>query len=346
MRIRELRLSLSCLVIGCLSVQAPAADIQVVTTLSAYASIAREITGERAEVRSISEGNEDAHFVKPKPSFALMLKKADLFVTTGLDLELWAPILVDKSGNRKIREGMPGHVKATEGVPLLDVPSSASRAGGDVHAFGNPHVFTSPINAKLIAHNIARALIKIDPAGTTIYEENLVIFERRITEALYGEELVSMLGAETLDALARDGKLIDFLTRQFYEDRPMSTRLGGWMERLSPYRGEPILAYHKNWIYLTELFALDVIDYVEPKPGIPPSARHVMVLIDEITEHDIEVLLAASYFGQQQIRAVAERTGCRALTVHLGPVDGIPADYFELVDTWVEGLVSTFDSGD
>src|SRR5919112_1574623 len=126
-----------------LGASAWAAPVKVVTTLPAYASIAQFVGADRVQAQSISRGDEDAHFVKPKPSYALMLKSADLFVTTGLDLELWAPVLVDKSGNRKIRDGQPGYVNASQGVPLTDVPSNPSREAGDIHIYGNPHIHTS-----------------------------------------------------------------------------------------------------------------------------------------------------------------------------------------------------------
>src|SRR5262245_17714753 len=121
---RRVILSIALLALGAASVHA--APLQVVTTLPAYASIAQFVGGDKVAAQAISRGDEDAHFVKPKPSCALMLKSADLFVTTGLDLELWAPVLVDKSGNRKIREGQPGYVNASQGVPLIDVPSNPS----------------------------------------------------------------------------------------------------------------------------------------------------------------------------------------------------------------------------
>ncbi|HSN85303.1 MAG TPA: metal ABC transporter substrate-binding protein, partial [Thermoanaerobaculia bacterium] len=139
------------LLIALIAATASAAPVKVVTTLPAYASIAQAVGGDRVQALSISKGNEDSHFVKPKPSYALMLKDADLFVTTGLDLELWAPVLVDKSGNRKIRDGQPGYVNASQGVPLLDVPANPSREAGDIHIYGNPHIHTSPLNAKIIA---------------------------------------------------------------------------------------------------------------------------------------------------------------------------------------------------
>ena len=320
------------------------AAVKVVTTLSSYASIAASIGGDRVEVHPISRGDEDAHFVKPKPSFALLLRDADLFVTTGLDLELWAPTLVDKSGNRRIRDGQPGFVSASQGVPLLDVPAVADRSAGDVHIFGNPHIFTSPLNAKIIAANIAAGLIRVDAAGADRYRENLVSFQDRIDRSLFGDRLVEVLGGQVLDDLTRQGRLIDFLETQVLDGRPLIEALAGWLGEALELRGGRIVAYHKNWIYLTDLFGLEVIGYVEPKPGIPPSARHVHELVEKIESERIRVLLAANYFSRQKVDAIATRTGISAVRVPMGPgVEGVE-DYFQLIDLWVSSLVQGFET--
>ncbi len=337
-RLRRLLLALLALAVT----GGPAAAVDVVTTLPAYASIARHLVGELGEVESISRGDEDAHFVKPKPSFALMLRRADLFVTTGLDLELWAPVLVDKSGNRKIRQGGRGYVSASDGVPLLDVPEVADRSAGDVHLYGNPHIFTSPLNAKRIARNIADGLSRIDSANRSAYQRNLAAFERRIDAALYGERLVEVMGSDNLDPLARAGTLVSFLESQTYEGRPSIELLGGWLGEGLVFRGREIVTYHKNWIYFTDLFGLEVAGYVEPKPGIPPSARHVHELIQTIERDRIRVLLAANYFSRRQIDSIAERTGCTAVVVPLGPGGEEATGYFDLVDLWVDSLVAAF----
>jgi len=341
-----MRVRMTCLAALALCVSpAGAQQVEVVSTLSIYSSIAEEIGGERVAAAAIARGDEDAHFVKPKPSFALMLRRADLFVSTGLDLEVWAPILVEKSGNRAIREGQPGRVSASQGVELLDVPASTSREAGDVHIFGNPHLYTSPIAAKQIATNIAAGLVRVDPAGAETYRANLERFRARITDRLYGPELVSALGAETLDRLALSGKLVTFLEGQQLDGRPAVEKLGGWLGRSLAFRGEEIIAYHKNWIYFTNLFGLQVVDFVEPKPGIPPSARHVKELIDEIRERDIKVLIAASYFDPQKPHTIAERTGCRDVILPMGVGAGGAADYPALVDLWIDSLVSAFEAG-
>jgi len=333
----------ACVILAvCITAAAGAQPIKVVATLSVYADIARQIGAGRVEVEAIARGDEDAHFVKPKPSYALLLKKADLFVTTGLDLEMWAPVLVEKSGNKNIRDGQPGWVSASQGVVLLDIPASASREAGDVHLFGNPHLHTSPIAAKRIAANIAAGLERVDPAGAELYRGQLESFRQRLNEALYGAELVTLFGAETLDNLARDGKLVSFLEGQELGGKPVLERLGGWLGKGLVFRGREIIAYHKNWIYFTALFGLKVVDYVEPKPGIPPSARHVKELIDEIAARDIKVLIAANYFDPQKPRTIAERTGCRDVVLPLGVGEGGAADYFALVDRWVDSIAEAF----
>ncbi len=124
-----------------------ASPVKVVTSLTTYAAIAREIVGDRGTVSSIAVGDENPHYVQPKPSFVPTLASADLFVTTGLDLELWVPALLDKANNPKVNEGGPGYVAAYAGIPLLDVPTSFSRAQGDIHVFGNPHMATFTCSA-------------------------------------------------------------------------------------------------------------------------------------------------------------------------------------------------------
>jgi zinc/manganese transport system substrate-binding protein len=319
-----------------------AAPIKVVATLPAYASIAQAVGGDRVQAFSISKGNEDAHFVKPKPSYALMLKDADLFITTGLDLELWAPVLVDKSGNRRIRDGQPGYVNASQGVPLSDVPANPSREAGDLHIYGNPHIHTSPLNAKIVARNIAAGLKRVDPAGAATYDANLAAFRKRIDTALYGEQLPQILGSETLDTLARQGKLIPFLRSKDYKGKKLIDFLGGWLGRGMAFRGQKLVTYHKNWTYFTGLFGLNVVGDLEPKPGIPPSARHVHDLIETMKAQKVQVVLAPNYFDPAEAKAIAERTGADAVIVPLGPESTAADGYFKLIDLWVNQLARAY----
>ncbi len=317
--------------------------IQVVATLSTYGDIAKYIGGERVEVRSIVKGNEDPHYVKPKPTFAVWLANADLFIETGLDLELWAPALIDKSGNPRIRSGQPGYVAVADGVPMLEVPAVADRSQGDVHIYGNPHVHTSPLNAKIIAENITIGLINVDPEGESYYRSNLERFKREIDERLFGKQLVQLLTGPVLTRLARNHQLFSFLESKTFQGQPLINQLGGWMKQMYPFRHRKLVAYHKNWAYFKDLFELDIIGYVEPKPGIPPSPRDVEELINQMRRQNVRVILAANYFSEQKVRKIAQKVHGIPVIVPLG-VDGAPGvtNYFTLVDVWVKGLVSAF----
>ena len=314
------------------------ATVKVVTTVQDYAAIAREIGRDRVEVEAIVAGNADAHFIKPKPSYAIMLRDADLFVSTGLDLELWAPVIVNKAGNRKIVDGAEGYVSASHGLELLEKPASMDRSAGDVHIYGNPHITTSPLNITVIARNIATGLCKVDPEGCDTYKVNLDDFNDRIARRLYGDQLVEALGVDALNPLARSGRLVPFL-----DEHGLLGELGGWLGEAMPFRGQKLVCYHKNWIYFTTLFGLSVVDYVEPKPGIPPTARHVAELIERIENEHVHVLLTANYFERSKPELIAERTGIVPVVVPMY-VQGEPGvkTYFDLVDLWVGRLKTAF----
>jgi len=251
-------------------------------------------------------------------------------------------VVVNKAGNRNIVDGAPGYVAAFHGIELMQKPISLDRSGGGVHVYGNPHIQTSPLNATIIARNIATGLCKVDPEGCDSYKLNLAVFTDEITRRLYGERLVQDLGVEALDPLARTGRLVPFL-----EEHDLLGELGGWLGQGLPLRGRKIICYHKNWVYFTTLFGLSVVDYVEPKPGIPPTARHVAELIDLIKAEHIEVLLAANYFERRKPELIAERTGIVPVVVPTS-VYGEPGveTYSDLIDLLVTRLVDAFEAAD
>ncbi|MFQ5745030.1 MAG: metal ABC transporter substrate-binding protein [Acidobacteriota bacterium] len=148
----------------------PRSEVRIVASLPAYASIAEEIVGDRGTIQSIADPRQDAHFVLGKPSFAIMLSRADLLLSTGLDLEMWMPPLIDKSRNPRIRSGEPGYVSVSTTVPMLQVPANPNRAGGDIHIYGNPHIHTDPLRAIIIAENVNIGLHKIDAANGVTYD--------------------------------------------------------------------------------------------------------------------------------------------------------------------------------
>ena len=319
------------------------ATLKVVTTLPDYAVFAEQIGKERVLVSHIVGGDQDAHFIRPKPSFVTLLRDADVLIATGLDLELWLPTIINKSGNTHIRSGQPGYVSAAQGMNLLEKPMTISRIEGGVHIYGNPHVTCSPINMKIAARNIATGLIKNDPKGKEVYLTNLKNLLDEIDRRLFGDELVETLGGDTLCSMTEKGTLIPFLKKQTLRDKPLIEYLGGWMKKMLPLRNTSIVTYHKNWVYFLKLFSLEEAGTIEPKPGIPPSPKHVTNLVELMRARNLRVILAANYFDEQKIRTVANRVGAKAVIVplYVGGEAGVN-DYFQLVDYWIDGLISAY----
>ena len=314
--------------------------LRVITTLPDYAVLTKAIGGDRVSVDSIVHSVQDPHHIRPKPSFVQMVKEADVLISTGLDLEMWLPTVINKSGNKQVRSGEIGYVAVSQGLQLVEIPKVISQIEGDVHIFGNPHLNTCPINTKKIARNIAVGLIKNDLEGKNFYEENLNKLHDEIDRHMFGEELVKLLGGHTLCRLAQQDKLIDFLKENKFQDEPLIDKLDGWMGKMLPLRGMPVVVYHKNWSYLLRLFGLEEAGTIETKPGIPPSLKHVTKLVNMMRERDIRIILAANYFDEQKVRTIADRTGAKAVIVPLF-VGGTPDvdDYFKLVDYWTDGLI-------
>lgn len=334
-------LSIAVFVVGAGLVIA-AQDLRVVTSVTAYQSIAEEVLGDRGTVESIATWRQDAHFVQARPSYSVMLSRADMLVETGLDLELWMPAVIDKSRNPRIREGEAGYVSVASGVPMLEVPENPSRAGGDIHLFGNPHVHTDPLRAVMIADNIRIGLQNVDGTSAAYYEERFQEFKAKIHERLFGAELVGLVGGDKLADLAIRKQLRPFLDETEVGDAPLSDRQGGWLAAAECLRGRKIVAYHTNWVYFMDRFGIDVAAYVERRPGIPPSASHVATLIELIRREDIPLLWTANYFDEQTPRLIAERTGAefQYVPMYTNPDADDLDEYTELVDLWIETMKS------
>ncbi len=322
---------------------AQADPVRVVATLPVYADLAEKIGGAEVDVSAIAAPNEDAHFVRPKPSFAVSIRRADLFITTGLDLELWAPIVLDRAGNADVSEGGRGYVTAYTGIELLDIPVAADRSGGDVHIFGNPHVTTDPLRALQVARNITVGLDRVAPDRTGVWNAGLARLTAEIHRRLFGNRLVELLGGDLLEQLALQGNLHAFLEGEEFEGRRLISELRGWLGVAEAFRGRDIICYHKNWAYLEDRFGVRCADFVEAKPGIPPTPRHVASLIEKMTSEGIGVILAASHYDERKVETVAQRGMARSVVVPMNPGGRAGVDdYFALVDTWVDGLAQAF----
>jgi ABC-type Zn uptake system ZnuABC Zn-binding protein ZnuA len=173
-----MRATLAVIAVATLAAARPAAaEIKVVATTAEYASLATQIGGGRVSVTTIAKPTEDPHFVDARPSQIVALNRADVLIEGGAELEVgWLPTLLEGARNAKIQAGAPGRVVASQGVQLLDIPLAADRAQGDAHVAGNPHFMLDPLNAKIVAEHIGRALTALDPAGAATYKANVTAF--------------------------------------------------------------------------------------------------------------------------------------------------------------------------
>ena len=161
------------------------AQIRVVATTPDLASVARDIGGDRVNVVALAKPTEDPHFVDAKPSFIVTLSRADALIEGGAELELgWLPPLLDNSRNSRIAAGAPGRIVASEGIRLLEIPTSFDRSKGDIHSLGNPHFMIDPVSVKIIARNIANHFAQIDPKSAATYNANLARFNSRLDAKL------------------------------------------------------------------------------------------------------------------------------------------------------------------
>src|SRR6185503_5249862 len=210
--------------------RAAAKKIQVVCTLPTLRALTEEVGGDRVDVVSLAKGDQDPHFVTPTPVLMKRTREAVLFIENGLSLELWADEVVNGSGNSKIFRGTPGRIVAGTGISALEIPTVLTREMGDIHPNGNPHVWLDPLLAKVEANNICEALKRADPAGAAYYDGRRDAFAKHIDEALFGPELVKLIGSPKLTRLAQTGQLDEFLDSNKIGGQPLRTKAGGWLK--------------------------------------------------------------------------------------------------------------------
>ena len=172
-------------ILGTLLAFGAQAKLNVVATTPDLAAIARAIGGDAITLTTLAKPTEDPHFVDAKPSFIVKLNRADALIEGGAELEIgWLPALLDQSRNDKLAAGAPGHVLCAQGVQLLEVPATLDRSKGDIHAAGNPHYLTDPVNARIVATNIADALCALDEKSAETYRANLNTFNAALEAKL------------------------------------------------------------------------------------------------------------------------------------------------------------------
>jgi zinc/manganese transport system substrate-binding protein len=282
---------------------APAqAALKIVTTTQDLESIAREVGGDKVSTESLAKGYQDPHFVEAKPSFILKLHGADLLIAVGRELEIgWLPPLINQAINPRIQANGDRYLDASSTAKILEIPT-----GQLTRAMGDVHPSGNP-HYWLGPDNGRRIAQLIQKKLTEISPGDAAYFAQRYADF--------------------DKRLADAETR--------------WHAALAPYKGTKVVTYHRSWPNFTDSFGLDVIGYVEPKPGIPPSPSHTLELIEEMKRQQVKVIMIEPYFDRKTPDAIARETG--AQVVVLAPSvggDKDVTDYFKLFDHNVSLVVN------
>ena len=285
---------------------AEGAGLNVVTTTSDLASIVSEVGGDKIAVESLARGYQDPHFVEAKPSFVLKLNKADLLVVVGRDLEIgWLPALINQARNAKIQPGADGYFDASLTAKILDLPTG----------------------------QITRAMGDVHPLGNPHYwldPEN----GRRIAKAVQAK----LSQKDPANAPYYAQRAADF-------DRRLGEAQQRWKSMMAPYKGIKVVTYHRSWANFADAFGIDVIGYVEPKPGIPPTPQHTLDVIQAMRAQGIKLIIVEPYFDSKTPNSIASQTGGNVLVLPPS-VGGVPAasDYLKLFDTNISLLVGAIKS--
>jgi len=272
--------------------------LSIVTTTEDLAAVAREIAGDRAAVESIARGYQDPHFVEAKPSFILRLQRADLLVVVGRELEVgWLPPLVQQSRNAKVQPGAAGYLDASLQARILDIPQG----------------------------QVTRAMGDVHPQGNPHYwldPENGKVIARAIAGKL--TEL------RPADQAYFEQRLADFSRRVDEAEK-------GWLATFAPFKGLKVVTYHRSYTNFADRFGLEVIGYVEPRPGIPPTPQHTLDLINEMNRQNVKLIIVEPYFDLKTPNAIARQIGGQVVVVppSVGGTKEV-SDYFKLFDNAVK----------
>jgi zinc/manganese transport system substrate-binding protein len=270
------------------------AKVNVVATTEDLASIAREIGGDRIVVEAIARGYQDPHFVEAKPSFIVRLQRADLLVLVGRELEIgWLPPLIQQSRNSKVQVGAAGYLDVSLQARILDIPQG----------------------------QVTRAMGDVHPLGNPHYwldPENGRVIARAIAAKL--------AQLRPNDKAYFDQRFTDFSNR-------LTEAQKRWQTAMSPYKGAKVVTYHRSYTNFADRYGLDVVGYVEPRPGIPPTPQHTLDLINAMRQQNVKVILVEPYFDSKTPNAIGRQTGAKVVVLppSVGGVKEI-TDYFKLFD--------------
>ena len=220
-----------------------------------WAALLKELGGEQVDVVAATTALQDPHRIEARPSLIAKMRRADLVVCTGAELEAgWLPLLLRSSGNSKVQVGRPGYVEAAMLVERLEVPQSVDRSLGDIHSAGNPHVHLDPRRLAQIAEQLSVKLAELDGANATYYQQRGAGFLQRWRE-----------------------------------------KIAQWQERGAALRGVRVVAHHKDWVYLFDWLGMEEVATLETKPGVPPAPGHLAQLKNSLADTPAAMVVRAAY---------------------------------------------------
>lgn len=270
------------------------AQINVFACEPEWAALTQQLGGTAVKVFSATTNQQDPHYIQARPSLIAKVRRADLLVCTGADLEVgWLPLLLRKSGNAKVLPGQIGHFMAADQVTLLEKPAVLDRSQGDVHAAGNPHIHLDPLRIQKIANALTQRLIKIDPANSTLYQQNGQDFTQQWQQAIKK-----------------------------------------WHQAAKVLRGKRVVVSHNSWVYLEQWLGLKRVATLEPKPGVPPSSRHLSKVLTQLKQSPAAMILTASYQNNQSARWLVKKTAIPSIELTFSPAKN------ETLIEWFDQIVS------
>jgi ABC-type Zn uptake system ZnuABC Zn-binding protein ZnuA len=283
-----------------------ARTIRVVTTIPDLADISRHVGGDLVEVKSLATGVEDIHGVPMKPSFAVLLNRADVVVLMGLEAEhAFLPALLQASRNPRIQRDQPAYIDCSVYVTPLEVPTRIDRALGDIHPMGNPHFNLDPGNGKNIVRAIVDGLSRNYPEYAATFRKN-------------GDAYLAKLDA----AIAR------------------------WKVEAAPLKGQKLVSYHPDMIYFADRFGMEQFDTIEIRPGVDPTPSHVSDLIERMRKEKVGIVVRELHYPAGLAETVARQTGAKLveLPAMVGGVPEAK-DYISLIDYNVRTMVKAVTGG-
>ncbi len=254
-------------IIFMLQTSASFAKVKIVTTLSDLNAIVKEVGGDKVDSMHLAKPSDDPHQIEPKPTFLRNLSKADLLFLVGMDLEIWLQPLIDSSHNMKIQKGQNGYVDCSTVISPKEVPTTRVTP-----ELGDVHPLGNP-------H------YWLDPNNALLIAElayNKLSQVDSSNEKYYAENLSRF-------------------------KNKINEKIKIWKEKIGSVSNKKIVCQHSSWIYFTDFTGLEIVGYVESRPGIPPTAKEIMNITNLMNEKGCKCIICESYQNKKFPNMVASK---------------------------------------